>query len=90
MEVADEFFTLLNSLLNKEENSIYVNDEEESVAKSNVSTPAKKTLLMETPEMKKPPARRGQTRRAAKKTPVVDVASPSKTTDVVAKHSEMH
>ena len=57
LEVANEFVALLNSLLDKEEKSIYVNDEEVSVAKSNVSTPAKKTLLMETPETKKPPAR---------------------------------
>jgi hypothetical protein len=47
VEVADAFVTLLNSLLDKEENSIYVNDEEVSVAKSNVSTPAKKMLLMD-------------------------------------------
>ncbi len=61
-EVANEIVTLLNSLLDKEEKSIYVNDEEVLVAKSNVSTPAKKTLLMETPKTKKPPARRVQTR----------------------------
>ena len=67
VEVADAFVALLNSLLDKEENSVYVNDEEVSVAKSNVSTPAKKTLLMETPETKKPPACRVQTRRAAKR-----------------------
>jgi hypothetical protein len=89
VEVADAFVALLNSLLDKEENSVYVNDEEVSVAKSNVSTQAKKTLLMETPEMKKPPARRVQTRRAAKKAPVIQVASPSKTTDVVIKKEKI-
>jgi len=89
MEVADEFVALLNSLLDKEEKSIYVNDEEVLVAKSTVSTPAKKTLLRETPETKKLPARNVQTRRAAKKTPDIDVASPSKTTDVVIKKEKI-
>jgi hypothetical protein len=67
VEVADEFVTLLNSLLDKEEKSIYVNNEEVAVVKSNVSIPAKKTLLMETPETKKLPARHVQARCAAKR-----------------------
>ena len=50
VKVSDAFIELLNLLLDKEENSIYVNDEEVSAAKSNVSTSAKKTLLMETPK----------------------------------------
>jgi hypothetical protein len=66
VEVANAFIALLYSLLKKEENFVYVNDEEVSVAKTNVSIPAKKTLLMETPETKKPPARCVQARCAAK------------------------
>jgi hypothetical protein len=67
VKVADAFVALLNSLLDKEENFVYVNDEEVSVAKTNVSIPAKKTLLMETLETKKPPARHVQARRPAKR-----------------------
>ncbi len=89
VEVLDAFVALLNSLLDKEENSIYVNAEEVLVAKSNVSTSAKKTLLMETPQTKTPPAGRVQTRQAAKKALVVDVVSPSKTTDVVIKKEKI-
>ena len=44
---------------------------------------------METPETKKPPACRVQTRRAAKKAPVGYVASPSKTPDVVIKKEKI-
>ena len=50
VEVSDAFVALLSSLLDKVENSVYVNDEDVSVAKSNISTPAKKALLMEMPE----------------------------------------
>ncbi len=89
VEVSDAFVALLNSLLHKEESSIYVNDEKVSVAKSNVSNPAKKTLLMETPETKKAAACHLQTRQAAKKAPIVDVASPSTTTDVVIKKEKI-
>jgi hypothetical protein len=62
VEVADAFVELLNSLLDKEENGVYVNDEDVSVTKYNVSNSAKKTLLMGTPETKKAAARRVQTR----------------------------
>ncbi len=67
VKVSNAFVALLNLLLDKEENSVYVNDEEVSVAKSNVSTSAKRTLLMETPKTKKPPACHVQARSAAKR-----------------------
>ena len=56
VEVVKEFVSLLKHLLDNDEKSMYVNTEEVLVAKANVSTPAQKMLLMETPEVKTPPA----------------------------------
>ncbi len=67
VEVAKEFVSLLNHLLNNDEKIIYVNIEEVAVVKANVSTQAQKTLVMETQEANTPLACRSQAVHASKK-----------------------
>ena len=84
VEVAKEFVSLLNHLLDSDEKIMHVNIEEVAVVKANVSTQAQKMLVMETPKAKTPLACRSQAIRASKKSPVT-VMSPSVKTDIVIK-----
>ena len=59
------------------------------MSKVNLPSTARKTLVMETPEQKKPPACRVQAKCAAKKAPDATVASPSKITEVVIQKEEI-
>jgi hypothetical protein len=54
VEVAKEFVTLLNHLLDNNEKLVHVNIEDVAVVKANVLTQAQKMLVMETPEAKTP------------------------------------
>ena len=62
--------SLLNHLLDNDEEIVQVNIEEVAVVKANVLTQAHKMLVMETPEAKTPLACRNRAIRAFKKSPV--------------------
>jgi hypothetical protein len=84
VEVAKEFVSLLNHLLDNDEKLMHVNIEEAAVVKANVSTQGQRMLVMETPTVKTPLARRSGAIRASKKPPVA-VMSQSVKTDIVIK-----